>query len=277
MTMEEKNHKNRFLEDFSFQTGIDPKKENKTMRLRALVIVFLATFMAACGINDKPENKAIHIEGSGNIISAETAVSEFNQIEAGLHFDLSISKGDESRVVVFSDDNFIEFIQTKNVDGNLIFDLKPGYAYDFKRVTLRAEVILPRLTALRLNGSSHAHLNDFGPTDAFSAELTGSSSLTGGLNTSLAELQLFGSSFTELTGSGEVLRAAICGNSVLNLQQYVSDYAAIDASCNSQAIVNVAEELDVEASQHARIYYQGHPAMDDIKIHEFATIEPAKQ
>ena len=49
---------------------------------------------------------------------------------------------------------------------------------------------------------------------------------------------------------------------------------ALQMSCDSVAVVNVAGRLDVEASQNSIVYYLGQPASGEIMAHENASVEP---
>ena len=239
-----------------------------------LITITLTILLVACSrFNQGPENNDITIHGSGNLVSKEIDVNDIDQLEAGLHFSLAIRQGEETSVRLTSDDNFIDFIQIDQVESTLVFGLDPAYAYNFYNVTLQVEVTLPDLAGLTLNGSSQAVLLDARSLSEFGAELSGSSWLTGTLQANAASFELSGSTSVELGGSAVQLRLNACGNSIANLERFAVENAALEVSCNSQTSVAVNGRLDIDASQHAQIFYFGEPERVNSALFENAFVE----
>lgn len=59
-------------------------------------------------------------------------MSAFDQVEAGLTFSLTIRQGEVFSVVLFSDDNFMQYLQVEQTGRNISLGFLPGYAYDDK-------------------------------------------------------------------------------------------------------------------------------------------------
>ncbi len=243
----------------------------KTLTIGLLVI--MALLIAGCSQENQASNN-ITVTGSGTLVTQEIALSNFDTVEAGLHFDLRIRQGEASTVTITADDNFIDFIDV-NQDGTTIsFGLKPEYAYNFYGTTLRAAVIMPEVAGLYLNGSSHAELDNLKNVENFAAELTGSSSLSGKLETNMAKLNVDGSAYVKLSGSGAELWLDSCGNSLADLSDFRAKEAIVQASCASKAVVNATRSLDVEAAQNSQVTYSGDPSLGEINVHEFASVSP---
>jgi len=244
-------------------------------RVITYVLLIMAAFSVACE-REKPvsENNDIDITGSGNIVSREIAVANFDRVEAGLHFNVTLHQGEAFSVTLFSDDNFIEFIEVEKTGTTLNFDLKPGYAYNFRQVALRAEVTMPELVGLSLSGSSHVTLDGFKPQGAFEAELTGSSSLSGELEADTTRFNVNGGAYVKLAGSSRILWLDACGNSVTDLSEFEAVNATLDVSCASTAVVNVDGKMDVDASQSAHVYTVDQPASGEMTANESASIQP---
>lgn len=240
-----------------------------------LILVILVVLVAGCS-QIKPDSldNRVTVSGSGNLTSREVDLSDFDQIEAGLTFNVTIRQGENFGVVLTSDDNFIEYIQVEQSGRTISFGFKPGYAYDYSGVTLRADVTMPELAGLSLSGNGHAKLNGFKAVEYFEAELSGSSFLEGELNAAKASLSLSGNTYTKMIGSAEKLRLDACGNSVADLGRYRSVDAALEVSCNSTSVVNVAGKLDVDASQYSQVFYTGGPASIVREVNESAYVGP---
>jgi hypothetical protein len=250
-------------------------RRGKMQRLITLILLIAAVLLVACGRDDQvSQNNNVDITGSGNIVSREIAIADFDRVEASLYFNLAIHQGEAFGVTLFSDDNFIDFIQAEKQGDTLTFGLDPAYAYNFRQVTLRAEVTMPDLAGLDLSVSSHVTLDGFQTGGEFEAELTGNSSLSGELKADTASFNVYSNAYVKLTGSSEHLRLDACGNSVTDLSEFEAEEATIDASCNSTAVVNVDGNLDVEASQHAQVTYVSRPVSGDMMAVQSGSIRP---
>jgi hypothetical protein len=225
---------------------------NKQRIVIAIVMVAaFAVMITGCG-QDKPalQDNQISITGSGNIVSQEMSVSGFDQVVAGLFFNLVIRQGEDFAVVIYADDNFVDYIQVEKEGTTLTFDLKPGYAYNITGTTMKAEVTMPFLARLVLNGSSHAELDGFQNVGPFKAELTGSSSLTGRLEGDRASFNVYGNAAVQLAGSAKSLFVDACGNSVVDLSAFRVKDGSAQASCASTVTVNGDVRLDSEVTQN---------------------------
>jgi hypothetical protein len=241
----------------------------KTLTIGLLVI--MALLAVGCSHEQQATND-ITVTGSGTLVSREITLNPFDTVEAGLHFDLRVRQGETYAVVVTSDDNFIDFIDVDQDETKISLGLRPEYAYNFYSTTLRAEVTMPEVAGLYLNGSSHAELDNLKDVENFTAELTGSSSLNGELETEKAALSVNGNAFVKLSGFGAQLWLDSCGNSQTDLSDFRAEEATVQASCASAVVVHATGSLDVEATQHARVSYSGEPKPVDIDVHEFASV-----
>jgi hypothetical protein len=241
---------------------------------KLLLIIFVIIVIGGSQIERDVQNNNLTITGSGNLVSKEVSLSTFDQVEAGLYFDLTIRQGAEPSVVLTTDDNFVEYIQVEQTGSGISFGFKPGYAYDTSGVTLRAEVILPELSRLDLNGSSHARLDGYQSQQPLKITLTGSSSLTGDIQAEITSVEAFGSSYVKLSGTSTNLTLEACGSNIVDLSDYTVEDAVVQASCDSTVIVDVPGRMEGEASQHAQVFFAGSPAVNHIEVNEFASVQP---
>lgn len=243
--------------------------------LTKLILIMITILLIGCSQSDQDiQQNEINVSGSGNLVSREITLVEFDRVEAGMNFDLNIRQGTTPRVILTSDDNFIDFIQVEQVDKNLRFGFIPGYAYDTRGITLRAEVFMPELTGLDLEGSSHANLDGYQSMGILEARLTGASALTGDVQVKSAILNAYGSSFIHLTGSGTNLTLETCGANLVDLGAFAAEEATIEISCNSRANVDVSDQLQIKASQYAQLIYDGNPTITAFDVNESASVRP---
>lgn len=243
--------------------------------LSRFILIMITMLLIGCSQSGQDiQQKEINLSGSGNLVSREFTLADFDQVEAGLHFDLNIRQGTTPKVILTSDDNFIDYIQVEQVDKTIRFEFIPGYAYDTRGITLRAEVFSPEITRLDLEGSSHAKLDGYHSMGTLEATLTGASALTGEMQVKSAVLNAYGSSFVQLTGSGTNLSLETCGSNIVDLSAYAAEDAIVETSCNSLVTVDVSDQLQIEASQFAQVIYDGNPTITAFKVNESASVQP---
>ena len=220
-----------------------------------LVVVVGIIVLAAGPSHDRrtAQNNRVSLAGSGNIVARELALTGFDRLEAGLNFDLLIRQGEVFQVLIFADDNFVDFIQVTQTGTTLNFGLKPGFAYDIAGTTMRAEVTMPVLAGLQLDSSSHAELDGFANQGQLDAELTGASFLNGRLEGDGVSLKVRGSAAVVLAGSAQTLGVDACGSSQVDLSDFHAGHLTLDAACASKVKVNEDSGWDGRLSQNAQL------------------------
>jgi len=239
---------------------------------KLITIAFVLILIACSKTGEGQKNNRVTIHGSGNLVSKDIDLAYFDSLEAGLHFSLSIRHGEESRITITSDDNFIDFIQVDQDGSRLTFGLKPGNAYNFYDVTLHVEVSMPDLAGLTLSQSSYALLTETFSAENFEVELSGSSVLEGTLQAVGTTFDLSGNSRVNLTGSAQNMRIDSCGNSVADMERFIVEIASLELSCNSKTSVTISSKLDIDASQHSQLIYSGEPELVQKSIVENAYV-----
>jgi len=239
-----------------------------------LFLVIITILVIGCSQTKRDgQNNELSLTGSGILVSQEVALSDFDQVEAGLYFDLRIHQGKEPHVVLTSDDNFIEYVQVVQSGSEISFGFKPGHAYDISGVTLKADITLPQLSNLELSGSSHAYIDDYQSQQPFEANLASSSSLTGEMQLESVKLNTSGSSYVRLGGAGANLALEACGANFVDLSEFNVEDAALEVSCNSKVAVNVSGQLETKASQFAQVTFAGDPLVKVFDVHESAAVQ----
>ncbi|MGD2078797.1 MAG: DUF2807 domain-containing protein [Chloroflexota bacterium] len=238
------------------------------------VLAIAAILTAGCAAVKPAADNRVTILGSGKMVSQEVAVTDFDRLDIGFAFDVTVRQGAEFKATATVDDNLADYLYLNTVDGTLQIGLKPSFAYDIPAATMRAEIVMPRLAGLALSGSSHATLIDFEVTPGFTAELSGSSALEGGVKAETVNFTLSGSTRAALSGSGQRVDIDICGNSVLDLRHFQAEEAKLEASCNATVYLDLDGQLIADASQHAQVIYRGHPDLRGVETVQSASIHP---
>jgi len=243
-------------------------------QLTLLALLFVAFLTANCTGNKPAIDNRVTIIGSGKMVSQEAAVTDFERLEIGFAFDVTVRQGEEFKVMATVDDNLADYLYLVTVGNTLLIGLNPDYAYDIPAATMRAEVVMPQLKGLVLSGSSRATLVDFESATDFTAELSGSSALEGTLDVQAAGFTLSGSSLARLSGEGQQVTIDICGNSLIDLREFRVEDARVEASCNATVYLDLNGQLIADTSQFAQLIYRGQPSVREIETAESASVRP---
>ncbi|HMK08561.1 MAG TPA: head GIN domain-containing protein, partial [Anaerolineales bacterium] len=213
------------------------------------------------------------ISGSGNVVSLEQDVSDFDRIEIGHAFRATIHQGDSYSVVVRIDDNLQPYLRVTQTGGTLSIGLDRDPGFSLGSVTLEAEITLPNLTSLEASGASQATLVDFASDGDVALEGSGASRLGGKLQAGTLRLTLSGASTSNLAGSAQSLTVDASGASTADLSEYSVVDANVKASGASSATVNASGTLDAEASGASHIRYIGNPTLGNVETSGASSIE----
>ncbi len=203
------------------------------------------------------------ITGSGRTVTKVFELADFSKVAAGSAFDVMITEGDKFGVAVTVDDNLAEYLEVRQTKGTLQIGLKPNV--NIRKATLKAEVTMPSLTGLKLEGATRTKITGFISDQVLDVELGGASNLRGEIKSGNARFRASGASRVELDGSAREARIEASGASTVNLTRFSSEDTWVDASGASHVTVNAKEKLEVKASGASSVQYVGQPA--SVKTH----------
>ncbi len=235
---------------------------------KLIIIFILVTLVLLTGCDQVP------LTGSGNVVTQEEAISDFDKVDISHSFEVDIKQGENFSVVIRVDDNLVEHLQVEKQGSTLRIGLKDNRAFIINNATMEAEVTMPELTGLDLRGASRATITGFKSPGDLILDISGSSSLAGDISAGDVSIDLSGSSETALTGSGQNLTIDVSGSSELDLSDFPVTDAKIETSGASTATVNASGRLDVDASGASDVYYLGDPSMGTIGTSGASSVEP---
>jgi hypothetical protein len=243
-------------------------KHTIILMLGSLIVVSLA-----CALPELPSISQESLTGSGNVVTQEEAISDFDKVDISHSFGVDISQGESFSVVIRIDDNLVEHLQVEKQGSTLKIGLKPDVSI-VSNATLEAEITMPELAGLDLSGASDATISGFKSTNNLTVDLSGASSLRGDIESGDASFDLSGSSDANLTGSGGNLTLDASGSSDVDLSEFHVADANLNVSGASTVIVNPSGTLNVEASGASDVYYLGSPSLGSIDASGASIVEP---
>jgi len=204
------------------------------------------------------------IRASGNIVTLDREISEFQRLDVSHAFTVDITQGESYAVTLRVDENVIDYLEVEKDGDTLKIGLQPGLISTTGSVTMEASVTMPELRGLELSGASKGELGGFESAGRLDLHLSGASDLRGELVAGDVDVKASGASDIRLDGSGGDLTIDASGASTLDLEMFSVRDVRVELSGASKATVNASGTLDVDASGASTVYYVGEPDVRSI-------------
>lgn len=179
------------------------------------------------------------IVGSGQMITQEVRVSDFDSIEAEGGFTLDIAQDGTEALTVTTDDNILPHLDME-VKGRTLY-LRSEDHTNLKPTSLHYVVRCAALKELELSGSASVTL-DRVRSDNLSIESSGSAKIRG--NGTVRHLEI------EISGSGNA-----------ELQELSADTVDIEIAGSGNVSVHASERLDISIRGSGQVKYLGSPTV----------------
>ncbi len=208
------------------------------LSLNLVTVMGVVLTLAACNnINGANVEK---IKGSGNVITTEREISRFSRIQINLGADLALTQGNSESLTIETDDNLMQYIETKIENGRLI-------------VSTPNNISVTPSRSIKLNV-------DFSTLDEI--EIFGSTNITSNaLDLDALAIRFSGSGSTRITGRVDEQTINIRGLATINNFGLDSDRVTVDISGNGNIEVNAEDILDLTVAGMGIIRYTGEPTI----------------
>jgi hypothetical protein len=225
----------------------------KHYKLFVWIVSLLALSILACQVGGLGGGTTI--SGSGNVVSQEYDLSDFDVVDISHAFNVNITQGESYSVIVRVDDNLMEHLEVVKQGNTLKIGLKPLQDYTVRNATMEAEVTMPELNGVEASGASDVIATGFESDRDFQVRLSGASSAV-------------------LIGSAGEVTVDASGSSDADLAEFPVGDARVDASGSSTVTVNVSGRLDVDASGSSDVFYLGSPTLGNVDTSGSSSVEP---
>jgi hypothetical protein len=197
-----------------------------------------------------------NIGGNGKVVCQQRDVRGFKAISIKGAYDVYLKKDNKESVIIETDDNLLEVIQTELADSILTI-------YNTKTITrskeLKLTISCPDLNSIDFSGASeltsdsnmiykdlNINVSGFGRIDMNLQSMSLSANVSGG-----AELNF--------SGKSDELNISITGAGNVEAQNLVTQSCKIDISGFGKAKLNVSQKLEVNISGAGKVEYFGNP------------------
>jgi hypothetical protein len=223
-----------------------------------------------CGSGTNDRNRK-SVEGDGNVIKQDRAISSFTEIEISGIFDVIITQGDQEKVTVETDANLQEYVITKNDGATLI--LENGSAKFEKITKMRVFVVVKDISRIKTNGVGD--LTSESTIKSSKLVLNIGSVGDADLEVDCNELEVKHCGVGDLKLKGSSQTAVIRSSAVGDLRAYELAVATMNIrhSGVGDASINVSEDLTVDFSGVGDVHFKGSPKKKDITKNGIGTVK----
>jgi hypothetical protein len=202
------------------------------------------------------------VQGSGNVVTEERDVGEFEEVELSGIGRLEITQGDRTSLTVETDDNLMQYIKTETINDTLEISVR-SRALPFLPVdpstTIIYRLTVPNLSRVSLSGSGEIAGTGF-KADELEVQISGSGTLElSDLAVDRFVYDLSGSGEAVLSGTATRQEVTISGSGRLDAGELRGALASIDINGSGRAIVWVTDRLQVDVSGSGDVQYYGSP------------------
>jgi Putative auto-transporter adhesin, head GIN domain len=267
---------------------------SRTRLIVGLVTLALAAALVAAGCDVPSTGGLGQVVGSGATVTKDFDYTGFTRVTVDSGFQVDIDYGETSEVSVTVDDNLVKEHLEVELDGDT---LHIGLAdlWQYRDVTLRARVVMPRLSGLEVSGASSVVVTRFASGDplqltasgsstvdlavervgTITLDVSGASRVEGGAAMDGLTGEVSGGSTIQLGGSAVKLALDASGGSHLGLPDLTAQDADLTLSGGSRGEILVTGRLDAEASGGSRLEYAGDPELGTIDASGGSAVQPA--
>lgn len=232
-------------------------------RAKLLAPCLLVVLLFGCALPNVVVGPIQAIQGSGNPVTREFPLSDFDQVQISHAFKAEISQGDSYSVVVTVDDNLEQYLQVDKQGDRLSIGLKPGV--NIPRGQLEAKVIMPDLAGVDGSGAARITISGFESDRALNAQISGASTLRGDIQAGDLTAHVSGASSLVLEGSGGNGKLDASGASTIDLSDFPLQDVDAQASGASRVTVNASGRLNADANGASTVEYLGNPELGNIQ------------
>lgn len=224
-------------------------------KIEILSVLFIVAFVLFASGNISAQR----LTGNKNVVSQERDVDTFTGIEAGGAFVIYLTIKDQKSVVVESDENLLDAIETKVQGGKL----KINSSGIRNATKLNIYVTAPQINYINLSGAAKLETNNALKAEAIEIIASGASEIDVELNADLLTVNASGASDVDLSGNAGQSNITASGASNVKAKELITQSSDVKASGASNVTVNATENVNTETSGASDVRILGEPSIDN--------------
>ncbi|MCR9171132.1 MAG: DUF2807 domain-containing protein [bacterium] len=209
------------------------------------------------------KDKNPELKGDGNVTKVDRKVGSFKEIEINGVIDVILTQGNQEKVVIETDSNLQEQIETEVSGELLIISTKKG---SMKKVTkMIAHVTVKDLSKIKNSGVGDITCENAIKSNSLELDVNNVGDIDLQLDCVALEVDFRGVGDLKLEGTAKT--ATVKSSGVGNIKAYGLDVATMKMKHTGvgNALIYVSEDLTLKYSGVGNVNYKGNPKKKDIK------------
>lgn len=198
-----------------------------------------------------------NIRGNGVDATQTRAVTTFNRVKTSGDFDVQITKGDVTEVVLNAEENILPYIETSVSDGTLHIDIH-GVKTVNNRLPMSVFITVPELLSAKQSGSGTITTGYFS-ADKMEFSISGSGSISTEVDAKLIDASISGSGWILIKGTAKQSNLSISGSGNIDSSGLTVDDCNAHISGSGNIQVNATQSLYAKISGSGNVFYAGNP------------------
>ena len=224
----------------------------KTIILKSVIILFLATITSSCGID--MFNK---VDGNRNVIIKERKLNDnFTAIRVSSGLDLYLTQGDENSLTIEADENLHDIILTKIDNGRLYIYTKKGIWLAKAR---KIHVTVKNLEELDASSGSDVFSENTILTSNFKVNVSSGADVKIEVNAESVYSSTNSGSDLKIFGETENHTANASSGSSIDAYNLISKNVTVNVNSGADINIFASENLNANANSGGDIDYRGNP------------------
>jgi len=203
------------------------------------------------------------ISSAQGTYSETRKVTGFDEVAFSISGEVYISFGQEYKVTLEGDKDYLAKVETKVAGGTLVIKSEKWFNTSNEKIVAR--ITMPLLKGLDLSGSGKVFINDLLKTQSMEVDISGSGKIYAKeVEINKFECDISGSGSLEFSGSGTIDNAELSVSGSGNLAAPSTRIARfeINISGSGRCDCYVTEKLEGSISGSGNITYSGNPKID---------------
>lgn len=198
------------------------------------------------------------VEGEGEKISKTLDHTNFNKV-ALESFDANIEQGNTFSVEISGYENIFAYLDIQQKGDLLVLGTQNLMCVS--NAALVANITLPNLEAVTVNGSGNVTVSDFNNSTSLELGINGSGSIQTGAFAGLSKFDSYinGSGDISTTGSASAGSITISGSGTFNGENMKFETISAHVIGSGDCHVDATESLEANITGSGDIYYKGQP------------------
>jgi hypothetical protein len=236
----------------------------------SLLLAFSIVFMVVLKINSVIIPP---VEGSGNVVSQEFPIENFERLVVSGNCKVFLSQGDSASFTIRADDNLVELVGITEEKGKLDLFMKGRIS---KESTLELHLTVVDFNTLIVSRGSRVTSPHVLELDLLNLVVSSGANVSLNLENQSVTVKTSSGSQAELAGKTNILSITCSSGSSVNGSDLKAENVTVRSSSGASAKVWATSSVTVEASSGSSVIYSGNPTSVIEKTSSGASIKSQK-